>query len=101
MNSTTIRVGHNEDGHFEETEEITPSERGYQFQFRLTRKLLERLSGFSTVKCYDMDGNLINLQNIERRGADGGLDLLIIIRAANRRATRQVTGKVWKVIEEL
>jgi hypothetical protein len=101
MAKTIIELGHNEQGSFEQDSTITRSEEGYQFQFRLTRKLLERLAGFSTVRAYDIYGNAITLSNLERRGPDGGLDLLIRLTAKTRMASRQTAGKVWRIIEEL
>ena len=101
MGDMSIEIGHNLPNGFEVEEEITRSEQGYQFQFQLVERLIERLEGFSTITLYDMDRNIITRDTLRRRGRDGGMDLLIRIEAKTPLASRQVAGKVWKVLQEL
>jgi hypothetical protein len=99
--ATRIEVGHREEGGFVETNRISPSERGYEFQFDLVEKILKRLDGFRTVTCCDMAGNVITLDNFRRRGPDGGLDLIIRIEAKTPQASQQIAGKVRKILSDL
>ena len=96
-----IEVGHLEQGGFVETNRISPSERGYKFQFDLVEKILQRLDSFRTVTCYDMAGNVITSDNFKRRGPDGGLDLIIRIEAKTPLAAQQIAGKVRKILLDL
>jgi hypothetical protein len=50
QNGTGITVGHNEQGNLAPAERVSDSQRGYDFQDRITEKLVKRLDGFSTVK---------------------------------------------------
>ena len=49
QNGTEITIGHNEQGNLTRTERISDSQRGYEFQDRITEKIVKRLDGFSTV----------------------------------------------------
>ena len=99
--NTVIEIGHNLPLGFQVDNRLTPSERGYQFQFQLVEKLVDRLAGFSTVTLYDMNGNIVTRDTVRKRGRDGGLDLIIRIVTKTPIASRQVAGKIWKILEEL
>jgi len=100
--ATRIEVGHREQTGFVETNRIsTRSDYGYDFQFELVAKILTRLDGFSTVTCHDMAGNVITLDNFRRRGPDGGLDLIIRIEAKTEMASKQIAGRVRKILLDL
>jgi hypothetical protein len=101
MEDASIEIGHNLANGFEVDQRISPSERGYQFQFQLVERLFDRLTGFSTITMYDMNRNIITRDTLRKRGRDGGLDVLIRIETKTPLASRQVAGKVWKILEGL
>ena len=98
---TEIRIGHNSGRIFVEDEALSLSQQGYEFQFRFQEKLIKRLAGFGTVTLKDMRGNNITIDNFRKKGADGGLDLIIQIEASSMSAAKGVATKVRKIIEEL
>ena len=93
-----VRVGHNSRGAFVEDEALSLPERGYEFQFRSTKAILDKLAGFSTVTLRDMAGNTITLDNYRRRGRDGGLDLVIEVDAKTPAAAKAVATRVRSII---
>jgi len=92
-----VRVGHN--SNFRAFEKSTPA-KGYEFQFALARKILERLRRFSSVTTKDGNGNVLSLDNFAKRGRDGGIDLVIEIETQTDRACKQIAGKVKKILLE-
>lgn len=101
MSGTNIEIGHNNHEIFVVDDNVSLSEKGYQFQFDLVRKIIERFSGYSTVTLFDMSGTVITQNNFEKRGRDGGLDLLIRIETKTVLASKQIAGKVWKALLEI
>lgn len=97
---TKVRIGHNSGLAFVEDDSLSLSERGFEFQFYFTEKIIRRLSGFSTVTLKDMKGNIVNLENFRQRGKDGGLDLVIQIEASTEAAAKSVATKVRRIIIE-
>jgi hypothetical protein len=96
-------VGHNSEPDFQTNTEIDASTRGYLFQFKLVRQLLEKLTGFTTVTARNAKWEPVTLQeeNFERKGPDGGTDLVIEIEAETEQACNQVAGKVLARIRQL
>jgi hypothetical protein len=66
---------------------------GYDFQDRLTQKIIERFSGYRSVTIEDAHGNVID-QSTRRRGADGGTDLIIRIDAKTPAAAKRIANQV-------
>ncbi len=89
------RPGHNW------VKDTSAADRGYRFQFSLTKRIFEKLRGFKTITFKNMNGDVVTKQNHERMGRDGGIDLVIEIEAANRAAGLQVAGKVKKKLKSL
>jgi hypothetical protein len=80
---------------------ISPPERGYKFQFSLTKVILEKLHRFRSVTTRNMNGDLVTRDNFEKIGRDGGLDLIIEIEAKNRTAGLQTANRVKKVLKSV
>ena len=99
--STEISIGHNQQGRFVETGKISPSTRGYEFQDRIVKEILEGLDGFKTVTIKVLRGNVLSLDNFKRRGRDGGLDLQISIETNTRQAAASVLGRVRSLLQRL
>lgn len=99
MNEQLVGIGHNSSKGI--AGEGSRSEIGYQFQFEMAEKLYDRVEGFKTVTFWDMNGNMLSRGDLRKRGADGGLDLLIKIEAKTELASRQVAGKVWKIMQKI
>lgn len=95
-----VRVGHNS-GSNQPKDVISPAKRGYNFQFDLTRRIIEKLSGYRTVTFRSMKRDIVTRDNLERVGRDGGIDLIIEIEAKNKKAALQVAGRVKKVLKSL
>lgn len=98
---TQVRIGHNSGDGFIEDDRVLASEAGFTFQFRFVRAILERLSGFSSVVLTDLNGNVFTLQNYERRGRDGGLDLVIRIEAKSTGAAKRIARLVRTIVLEI
>ena len=79
----------------------TAQARGYRFQFALTKRIMEKLSGFKSIAFKDMNGNLVTKENYARPGRDGGTDLVIEITTKGRAAGMQTAGKVKKKLKDL
>ncbi len=75
--------------------------RGYRFQFSLTKRIFEKLSGYKSITFRNMNRDIVTKHNYERVGRDGGIDLVIEIEAKNRTAGLQVAGKVKKALKSL
>jgi hypothetical protein len=80
---------------------LSPSKRGYQFQFSLTRRILDRLGRFRSVTAKTMSGDVITSENLEKIGRDGGLDLVIEIESVSRKSALQTASKVKKVLKTI
>ena len=76
------------------------SEQGYQFQWHWMRALMARLKGYDTVVLKDAYGGVITERNLEQRGADGGIDLIIEITGKTKGAAKKVETQVLKIIDE-
>jgi hypothetical protein len=99
--STEISIGHNQRGRFVETGKISASERGYEFQHRIVKEILEGVDGFKTVTVKDLRGNVLTLDNYKKRGRDGGLDLQICIETNTRQAAASIVGRVRSILQRL
>lgn len=95
---TRVRLGHNSGAGFIEDDSLSVSAQGYEFQFKLTKAILDRLRGFSTVTLRTMDGSVITHENYRRMGADGGLDLVVEVAAKTEAAARAVHTRVRAAI---
>jgi hypothetical protein len=93
-------VGHNS-GSNRVNDVVSPRRKGYRFQFSLTRMILEKLSRFRTVTTRNMNGDLVTRDNLERTGADGGLDLIIEIEATSRSSGLQTANRVKNALKSV
>ncbi len=77
-------------------EELTLSEIGYRVQEDQVTRLLTRFENFSTVEMTDLKGRPLTLPL--KRGQDGGIDMIFIIRSLSDRGLASVYGKVKKIL---
>ncbi|EOV7451007.1 hypothetical protein ACORBP_004373 [Vibrio vulnificus] len=73
----------------------TRSEEGYDFQFDQAKRIMDRLSGYSTVRFEDLEGRPLSL---EKKGRDGGLDMIIKIEAKTSAAEKRIHTLVKTVL---
>lgn len=76
------------------------SERGYQFQWHWMRVLMARLKGFNSIVVRDAHGGVITEKNLEQRGADGGIDMIVEITGKTKGAAKKVETEVLKIIDQ-
>jgi hypothetical protein len=95
-----VGVGHNSRSN-RVKDVISPRNRGYKFQFSLTKVILEKLHRFRTVTTRSMNGDLVTRDDYEKIGRNGGLDLIIEIEAKNRAAGMQTANRVKKVLKSV
>ncbi len=86
-----VRIRSNEPDH---------SERGYQFQWHWMRELMVRLRGYESIIFKDAYGSLVTEKNLQQRGADGGIDLIIEIKGKTKGAAKRVETQVLRIIDE-
>lgn len=77
-------------------EELTLSEMGYRVQEDQVTRLLKRFENFSSVEITDLKGRPLTLPL--KRGQDGGIDVIFIIRSLSERGVASVYGKVKKIL---
>lgn len=63
------------------------SEEGYDFQFDQVQRIFKRFKGFTTVRFEDLAGRPPIL---DKKGPDGGLDLIIKIEAKTPAAEKKI-----------
>lgn len=73
------------------------SNKGYEVQKDQVERIINRLRGFTTVRCVDLDGRPIDPN---RRGRDGGLDLIIQIEARTKGAETRIENQVLSILLE-
>lgn len=78
-----------------QTDETTLSDKGYEVQKDQVTRIMRRLDGFQTVACVDLDGRPIDP---DKRGRDGGLDLIIRIQAITPAAEKRIEKKVIGIL---
>lgn len=71
------------------------SEEGYDFQFDQVNRISNRLKNFTTVRLEDLDGRPIIL---DKKGPDGGLDLIIKIEAKTPTAEKMIHTIVKNIL---
>lgn len=71
------------------------SDKGYNVQKDQVTRIINRLDGFRTVACVDLVGRPIVP---EKRGPDGGLDLILRIEAKTPAAEKAIETKVLKIL---
>ncbi len=100
MGASSVIVGCLEDtGDVEIVDEITPSQRGYQFEHEEIKRLMFRIKGFATVTITDVYDAPLSLDSIDQRqGPDGGIDYVIHITASTERSARQVASRVRNIL---
>ena len=75
------------------------SERGYRFQFALTKLILQCLRPFRSVTAKKMSGDIITLDNFAQAGRDGGMDMVIEIQSTSRKSALQTASRLKKVMK--
>lgn len=75
--------------------EDTLSNQGYRVQEDQVRRIVKRLENFKTVQCSDLQGRPIDPS---KRGSDGGLDLIINIKAKTPVAEKRVETIVRNIL---
>ncbi|PPK75922.1 hypothetical protein B0F87_1049 [Methylobacter tundripaludum] len=73
------------------------ADKGYEVQKDQVTRIQNRLKSFKTVRCIDLEGRPIDP---EKRGPDGGLDLIIRIEAETPAAEKRVEKEVLKILLE-
>lgn len=73
----------------------SPSDKGYEVQKDQVTRIIRRLEGFKTVSCVDLAGRPIDP---EKRGPDGGLDLIVRVQAKTPAAEKAVEKKVLNIL---
>ncbi len=75
---------------------ISKSEKGYLVQLDQVLRIIERLSRYgSLVSCVDLDGRKIIP---DKRGPDGGLDLIIRIEAESDEKEAQIESEILAIL---
>ena len=75
---------------------ISKSEKGYLVQLDQVLRIIERLSRYgSLVSCVDLDGREIIP---DKRGPDGGLDLIIRIEAESDEKEAQIESEILAIL---
>lgn len=91
-------------GRFKPVEEIaasqlTPSQRGYHFEHKELKRLMQRLKGFGTVEFTDVGGTSLTPESIDARfGKDGGIDCVIRIIAPTEAGAKNVATRIRNII---
>jgi hypothetical protein len=93
-------VGHNSKSNRVKVN-TTPSDRGYKFQFSLTKIILSKLARFRSVTAKKMNGDIITKDNFDQMGRDGGLDMIIEIEGKNKSSARQTAKRVKETLKSV
>lgn len=71
------------------------SNKGYRVQEDQVRRIQKRFSGFSTLRCLDLQGRPVDPC---KRGSDGGLDLILKISAKSPAAEKRIENLALKIL---
>ena len=80
---------------------ISNSERGYRFQFSLMTDVFRKLKPFRSVTIYTMNGAVIDPDNLRKKGPDGGMDAVAVIRSKSREGALQTRNRVRKALKSV
>jgi len=84
----------------QQSEVLSPSQLGYQFEHDELKRLLRRFSGFASVEITDAYGYELTEEIIEQRfGSDGGVDCVIHVSAMNERGLSWIITRVRNIIK--
>jgi hypothetical protein len=84
---------------FTPVEQVTPSQKGYQFEHEELKRLMIRLKGFETVEFTDAYGQMLTAESIDQRfGSDGGIDCIIRIVAPTERGAKNIATRIRNIL---
>lgn len=79
--------------------QMTPSQKGFQFEHEELKRLMYRLRNFETVEFMDLSEAPLTPETIDRRfGRDGGIDCVIRIVAPTEAGARNVAGRIRNIL---
>lgn len=78
---------------------LTPSERGYRFQFDEFSRLMTCVHKWDSVRFMKANGDSINSLADVRRGRDGGVDAIIVISTPTQHGCNIVTGRLRQILK--
>lgn len=86
---------------FEQVDEVTLSEEGYNFEHNHLKRLIRRLEEWDTVEITDAHGAPLTPEIVEDRfGPDGGVDCVIRIAAPTEHGAKVVRGRIREILKK-